>query len=119
VRRRLAEGYRPYELYRADAELRAAIEAIAGGAFSSGDRELFRPIVENLLGPDPFMVLADYRSYVECQEAVAQAWRDPERWTRASILNVARMGPFSSDRSIREYCRDIWRVTPVPITDRA
>jgi starch phosphorylase len=115
VRRELARGYRPYEIFRSDEELRAAIEAIAGGAFAAGDRELFRPIVENLLGTDPFMVLADYRSYVDCQEEVARAWRDPERWTRASILNAARMGPFSSDRSIREYCRDIWRVKPVPI----
>ena len=117
VRRRLAAGYRPYEHYRADDELRAAIDAIADGAFSSGDRELFKPIVDNLLGPDPFMLLADYRAYVDCQDEVGRAWGNRDRWTRASILNVARMGHFSSDRSIREYCRDIWRVEPVPIED--
>jgi starch phosphorylase len=117
VRRRLAQGYRPTELYRADDELRGVIDAIAGGAYSNGDRELFRPIVENLLGADPYMLLADYRSYVECQEEVGRAWSDPGRWTRASILNVARMGWFSSDRAIREYCRDIWRIEPVPIPD--
>ena len=117
VQHRLAQGYRPFDFYRSDEELRAAIDAIADGAFSSGDRELFKPIVENLLGSDPYMVLADYRSYVDCQDEVARAWRDPERWTRAAIRNVAYMGPFSSDRSIRDYCRDIWHVEPVPIAD--
>jgi len=117
VHRRLAEGYRPYAHYRADEELRAAIDAIAEGAFSNGDRELFKPIVDDLLGYDPFMCLADYRSYIDCQEEVGRAWLDAARWNRASILNVARMGYFSSDRSIREYCRDIWRVKPVPIAD--
>jgi glycogen phosphorylase len=117
VNRRRADGYRPYEIYETDDELRGVIDAIGGGAFSGGDRELFRPIVENLLGADPFMLLADYRSYVDCQDAVGRAWGDPESWTRASILNVARMGRFSSDRSIRDYCRDIWHIEPVPIPD--
>jgi starch phosphorylase len=117
VKQRLAQGYRSADHYRADDELRAAIDAIAEGAFSRGDRELFRPIVENLLRADPFMVLADYRAYVTCQDEVGRAWCDGERWTRASILNVARMGRFSSDRAIREYCRDIWQVEPVPIPD--
>ena len=117
VQRRLAQGYRPYDHYRADDELHAAIDALAGGAFSNGDRELFRPILENLLWSDPYMLLADYRSYVDCQDEVGRVWRDPERWTRASILNVARMGRFSSDRSIRDYCRDIWHVEPVPIPE--
>jgi glycogen phosphorylase len=117
VQRRLAQGYRPFDHYRADEELREAIDAIAGGAFSGGDRELFKPIVDNLLGSDPFMVLADYRAYIDCQDAVARAWRDPERWTRAAIRNVAHMGRFSSDRSIHDYCSDIWHVEPVPIPD--
>jgi glycogen phosphorylase len=115
VQRRVAEGYRPYEFYQSDEELRGAIDAIADGTFSNGDRELFKPIVENLLGSDPYMLLADYRSYVERQEEVGQVWGDPERWARSSILNVARMGWFSSDRAIREYCRDIWHIEPVPI----
>jgi starch phosphorylase len=117
VQRRLAQGYRPYDHYQSDQELRAAIDAIADGAFSGGNHDLFRPIVDNLLGSDPYMLLADYRSYVECQEEVGGVWLDPERWTRSSILNVARIGRFSSDRAIREYCRDIWRVQPVPIAD--
>jgi starch phosphorylase len=115
VQWRLAQGYRPYDHCQSDEELRAVIEAIANGAFSNGDRELFKPIVDNLLGSDPYMLLADYRSYVDCQEEVGRVWRDTERWTRSSILNVARMGRFSSDRSIRDYCRDIWHVEPVPI----
>jgi glycogen phosphorylase len=116
VQQRLAHGYRPYDYYQSDEELRAAIEAIANGTFSNGDRELFKPIIDNLLGPDPYMVLADYRGYVACQQEVDRAWRDSERWTRSSILNVARMGRFSSDRSIRDYCRDIWHTEPVPIS---
>ena len=117
VQRRLAQGYRPYELYQSDEELKGAIDAIANGAFSNGDSELFKPIVENLLGSDPYMLLADYRSYVRCQEEVSQVWGDPERWTRSSILNVARMGWFSSDRAVREYCREIWHIEPVPVRD--
>ncbi|MGZ8833898.1 MAG: glycogen/starch/alpha-glucan phosphorylase, partial [Thermoanaerobaculia bacterium] len=117
VQWRLAQGYRPYDHYQSDEELRAVIDAIANGAFSNGDRELFKPIVENLLGSDPYMLLADYRSYVDCQEEVGRVWRDPERWTRSSILNVAHMGRFSSDRSICDYCRDIWHVEQVPISD--
>src|SRR5262249_27178812 len=101
VKWHLARGYRPYDCYQSDEQLRQVIDAIANGAFSNGDRELFKPIIENLLGSDPFMVLADYRSYVECQEEVGSMWRDSERWTRASILTVARIGRFSSDRSIR------------------
>lgn len=117
VQRRLAHGYRPYEFYQSDEELRGAIDAIANGAFSDGDRELFKPIVENLLGSDPYMLLADYRSYIECQEEVGQVWSNRERWTRSSILNVARTGWFSSDRAVREYCRNVWHVEPVPIPD--
>jgi glycogen phosphorylase len=117
VQRRLAQGYRPFGYYESDEELRVAIDAIANGVFSNGDRELFEPIIENLLAADPYMLLADYRSYVDCQEKVSQVWSDPERWTRSSILNVARMGWFSSDRAISQYCRDIWHVKPVPIPD--
>jgi starch phosphorylase len=117
VQRRLAQCYQPSDHYHSDEELRAVIDAIAVGAFSNGDRELFKPIVENLLDSDPFMLLADYRSYVDCQDEVGRVWCDRERWTRSSILNVARMGPFSSDRAIGEYCRDIWHVERVPIPD--
>ncbi|MBI4011945.1 MAG: glycogen/starch/alpha-glucan phosphorylase [Candidatus Rokubacteria bacterium] len=115
VRRRKAEGYRPRDLYEGNAELREALDLIASGALSPGDRTLFQPLVQSLLDRDEYMLLADYPLYVACQEQVSRAWRDRERWTRMSILNVARMGMFSSDRAVREYARDIWRVAPVPI----
>jgi starch phosphorylase len=111
----LAAGYRPRERYLNDPELRAVIDALADGTFSRGDASLFRPIVDSLLGDDPWLLLADFRSYVDGQAAVERAYLDPARWTRMSILNTARMGRFSSDRSIAHYCREIWRVKPVPI----
>ena len=91
------------------------VDALADGTFSRGDASLFRPLVDSLLGDDPWLVAADFRSYLECQEEVDRAYLDTERWTRMSILNAARMGFFSSDRSIADYCRDVWRVQPVPI----
>jgi starch phosphorylase len=115
IHRLRAEGYRPYEIYEADPVLHEVVDALADGTFSRGDPSLFRPIVDSLLGDDPWLLLADFRSYVECQAEAGRAYLDRERWTRMSILNTARMGRFSSDRSIAEYCRDIWRVQPVPI----
>jgi starch phosphorylase len=117
IRRRKAQGYRPREVYQCDPELHAAIDLIASGAFSRGDKELFKPLVDSLLDRDPYFVLADYASYVECQEAVAAAYHDSNRWTRMSVLNVARMGKFSSDRAIAEYCRDIWHIAPVSVPE--
>lgn len=108
-------GYRPRDYYHANAELKGVIESIAEGHFSDGDRGLFRPIVDSLLNNDPYLVLADYASYIECSELAATAYRDTKRWTRMSILNSARSGFFSSDRAIREYCRDIWKVKPVRV----
>jgi starch phosphorylase len=115
VERVRREGHRPAELAAADPELREALDGIAGGEFSRGDREVFRPLVDNLLHADPFLVLADYAAYLACQEEVAAAWADRARWTRMSILNTARSGKFSSDRSIREYCEAIWNVKPVEV----
>ena len=85
---------------------------------SEGDANLFRPLVDNLLVHDPFLVLADYPAYLELQEKVSALWRDPQAWTRQAILNVARMGKFSSDRSIRDYCAQIWKVKPVAASVR-
>ncbi|HEU4613090.1 MAG TPA: glycogen/starch/alpha-glucan phosphorylase, partial [Kofleriaceae bacterium] len=101
-----------------DRELARALELIAGGVFSRGDRELFAPLVHDLVERDPFLVLADFRAYAEAQHRVAVAWRHPAQWLRASILNVARAGYFSSDRSIREYAETIWRVGPAPPPER-
>ena len=108
-------GYRPQEWLALDAELTAVFDLISGGLFSRGDTELFEPLVRNLLDHDPYFVLADFAAYRDCQRTVGQTYRDRERWTRMSILNTARTGKFSSDRTIREYCRDIWRVEPVRI----
>ena len=108
-------GYRPRNYYEDDATLREVLDFIASGALAGGDKSLFRPLVDNLLESDPFLVLADYQSYVECQAQISTLWRDPQDWTRTSILNDARMGKFSSDRSIREYCRDVWRVQPMHV----
>jgi glycogen phosphorylase len=91
------------------------IDFIASGALGSGDTELFRPIVENLLNHDPFLLLADYQAYIDAQDRVRTLWRDAHAWTRQSILNSARMGKFSSDRSIRDYCEYVWRVQSAPV----
>jgi len=109
------KGYRPMDYYEANQELRGVIDLIRDGFFSRGDTELFRPLIDGLLYQDPYLLLADFQSYVECQAKVSEAYGDTERWTRMSILNTARSGMFSSDRTIREYCTDIWGVKPVPI----
>jgi starch phosphorylase len=77
---------------------------------------MFRPLVDNLLQHDPFLVLADYADYVACQERVSAAWNDRSRWTCMSILNTARAGKFSSDRAIREYCKRIWNVKSMTVS---
>jgi starch phosphorylase len=108
-------GYRPMDLYESNPRLRAALDLIGSGHFSAGDPWLFRPLLDNLLHHDPYLLLADFDDYVECQARVDATYRDPERWTRMSILNSARSGSFSSDRTINEYAADIWRVKRVPI----
>jgi starch phosphorylase len=110
-----ARGYRPRDFYEGTPSLRDGVDLLAAGHFSRGDRTIFAPLVEALLERDEYMLLADYRAYLECQETVARAYADVERWARMSILNVARIGKFSSDRAIREYCEDIWGVSPVRV----
>jgi starch phosphorylase len=110
-----ADGYRPWEYYESNPELKGVIDRINSGHFSRGDCELFKPLTDKLLQHDPFMLLVDYQSYIECQARVSEAYRDTEAWTRMSILNTARMGKFSSDRSIRDYSRNIWAVEPVQV----
>jgi len=111
----LQQGYRPYAYVEGNPELAEAVRLIASGYFSHGDTEVFRPLVDNLCQSDPFMVFADYADYIACQDKVAGVWKDPENWTRMSILNTARAGKFSSDRAIREYCDEIWNVRRVPV----
>jgi starch phosphorylase len=108
-----ANGYSPRRIYESNPALREAIDLIDYGFFSNGDRELFRPLTESLLNRDDYMLLADYQAYIDCQRRVSEAYRDQEHWTRMSILNTARVGRFSSDRSIQEYCRKIWNVRPL------
>jgi starch phosphorylase len=105
-----AHGYNPRSYYDANPVLKDVIDQITAGAFSAGDQQLFRPIVDSLLNQDQYFLLADYQSYIDCQDAVSHAYLDQEHWTRMSILNTARMGFFSSDRSILDYARDIWHV---------
>jgi len=109
-------GYNPRKYYDSDPELKLAIDRIASGFFSHGSPDLFKPLVNSLLNQDQYMLFADYRSYLDCQEQVSQAYQDQERWTRMSILNTARMGKFSSDRSIRDYCEDFWQIEPVTVS---
>jgi starch phosphorylase len=110
-----AQGYNPLDTYQSHAELKQVIDAIDSGFFSRGDAQLFKPIVNSLLYRDDFLLLADYASYIDSQDKAAQVYRDQEAWTRMSILNVARCGFFSSDRTIRQYCEDIWQVQPVKV----
>jgi glycogen phosphorylase len=109
------DGYRPSDYIDGNEELQAVLGLIANGQFSHGDTEVFKPLVDNLRHDDPFLVVADYAAYVECQDRVAAAWQDGDAWSRMSILNTARSGKFSSDRAITEYCDDIWNVSPVTV----
>lgn len=109
------KGYHPSDVYRSDPELLEAIDLLRAGFFSRGDQTLFAGLLNNLLNRDDFLLLADFRSYVDCQTLAAETYRDTDRWTCMSILNTARMGKFSSDRAIKEYCDDIWHVKPIRV----
>ncbi|MEK6704878.1 MAG: glycogen/starch/alpha-glucan phosphorylase [Bdellovibrionota bacterium] len=108
-------GYRPYDYYARNLDLKQAIDMIGDGVFSHGDRNIFKPIVDNLLGIDHYMLLADYTSYIACQNEVDKLYLEPEKWARKSIINTASMGKFSSDRTIREYAQEIWGIGPEKI----
>jgi starch phosphorylase len=110
-----SRGYDPTGYYHDNPHLRETLDLISSGFFTHGDRGLFAPLVESLLHGDEYLLLADYQAYVDRQDEVDQIFQDQKRWTRMSILNVARMGRFSSDRAIREYCRDIWQAEPMPV----
>ena len=106
----------PRDIYLAEPEIRRALDSLMDGAFSGGDRELFRPVIEGLLDPnDPYLLLKDLKSYAACQDLVDRAYRDPVDWNRRTLFNVARMGKFSSDRTIREYAREIWGIEVPPV----
>ena len=107
-------GYDPREFVRKDPELAAVLEALHSDLFTEGEPGLFRGIVDSLVEHgDRYLLCADFGSYVQCQAKVAESYRDVERWTKMAIYNVARVGEFSSDRTIERYAREIWRATPV------
>jgi len=108
-------GYNPHFIYDQNEELREVINMINSGNFSNGDSNLFKPITDNLLWHDPFMLMADYPLYISCQDIVANTWKNTDKWNKMAIMNVARMGKFSSDRAIRDYCENIWKVKPFRI----
>jgi starch phosphorylase len=110
-----AQGYHPWDYYNANPTLKEAIDQLASGYFSQGQADLFAPLVDSLKNQDNFMVLADYQAYIDCQKQVSHVYHDAERWTRMSILNTARVGYFSADRTIHEYAQDIWHVHPVTV----
>jgi len=111
-----AKGYNPWDYYGADEELRAVIDWLGSSYFVPGESQPFGALHHSLLaGGDPFKVLADYRGYVQAHERVDAAYRDPARWAKMAILNTARVGKFSSDRTIREYADQIWSLPSVPV----
>jgi starch phosphorylase len=108
-------GYQPMRLYESQPPLKAALDAIAAGLFSPDEPGRYRGLIDSLLwGGDYYFLLADYASYVETQRRVDALFRQPEQWATRAIANVAGMGAFSSDRTIREYATKIWNVTPNP-----
>lgn len=109
------DGYSPSSYYYANEELKEVLDSIAAGVFSNGDREVFRPLVDSLIYRDDYMLLADYQAYIDCQKLVSETFKNRKKWLQMSVLNVARIGKFSSDRTIKEYCEDIWNVKPVEV----
>ena len=111
------KGYHPWDWYRGDEELRAVVDWLGSNYFTPNEPHgILSPVHDSLLdGGDPFLVLADFRAYCDCQDRLDQAYRDQRRWARMAILNTARVGRFSSDRTVREYARDIWKLDPVPV----
>ena len=111
-----SSGYRPQDFYYRNHELRQTIDMIGSGSFSPGEPDLFKPIVDTLLNMDSYLLLADFASYLHCQEQVDRLYRQPGDWARTSILNTAGMGRFSSDRTIAEYAREIWDIHPEQVS---
>lgn len=114
VNDRKSKGYYPLNIYKENERLKEVIDFISSGALSGGDLNLFQPIVDNLLLHDPYLVLADYQPYIDTQDEVGILWQLPNEWTRKSIINVARIGKFSYDRSINDYCEIVWNVNVKP-----
>ena len=109
-----ASGYNPWDYYNNNPELKQALDMIGSGFFSVEEPDRYLPIFDNLTrNGDYYLLLADYASYIACQEEVGRGYQNQEEWTRRAILNVAHMGKFSSDRTIQEYANKVWKVSPV------
>ncbi len=115
VVQRKKEGHKPWDYYNESPELKGVMDLIASGFFAPETPGLFQPLYDSLMNQDEYMLMADFDDYVSCQRRVAEVYKDQAKWTKMAILNVARMGKFSSDRTIQEYCGDIWKVKPVKI----
>ncbi len=112
----VAAGYKPEEIYQANEELRHVLDWLGSDYFTPDEAHgVLAPLRGNLVHSDPFLVLADYQSYIDCQQRVNDAFHDRARWARMAILNTARVGKFSSDRTMREYVRDIWKIEPLHV----
>ena len=116
VKELLAGGYNPMDYYMEDEELRAVVDWLGSNFFTPDEPHgVLSPLAGNLIHDDPYLCLADFRAYVECQDKVAEAFRDKARWAKMAILNTARMGKFSSDRTISQYAKEIWKLDPIPV----
>jgi starch phosphorylase len=108
-------GYNPFSIYEENQELKEVLNLLRDGYFSHGDGNLFKPLFDHLIYSDDYFVLADYESYIQCQENVSNTWNKPNEWAKKAIINTSRMGYFSSDRSIEEYCNILWNVKPFAV----
>jgi glycogen phosphorylase len=109
-------NYNPKEYYENNKDLKRVIDMIASEYFNPDEPGIFEPLIEELLNADYYCLFADYASYVETQDKVSKLYLDQDAWTKKAILNVARMGKFSSDRSVKEYAEKIWKVNPVKVS---
>jgi len=108
-------GYRPRAVYESNERLREVIDLVANGFFSGEDAALFKPLTDHLLDHDTYMILEDFDAYVACQQRVSEAYLDKRAWHATAVRNIAKMGMFSSDRTIREYATEIWGAKPVKV----
>ena len=114
VRLRKDSAYRPRQWLETDPRIKRVIDAILGDRFSENEKGVFKPLIDSLLDHDPFFVLTDLGAYLDIQKRISEDFKDTKRWWRRSLLNVARSGHFSSDRTVREYASAIWKVEPTP-----
>ncbi|MEO5726513.1 MAG: glycogen/starch/alpha-glucan phosphorylase [Byssovorax sp.] len=115
VLERRKSGVEGRAFYEKDETIREAIDLIRSGFFSPDERDLFTPLIDGLLGRDEYLSLADFAAYAACQREVSEEYRDEDAWSRKAALNIARVGSFSSDRTVREYAREIWKIEPVEV----